>query len=101
MINEASSDGTGVHAILKAAPGLPAAVCCLRWTRNGKYVLFGGQVAGRTDIWALSENEPLLRGSPTPVRLTNGPVSYDYFTSSRDSNQVFAIGAQRRGELVR
>jgi Tol biopolymer transport system component len=101
VINEASSDGTGVHPILKGAPGLPAAVCCLRWTRNAKYVLFGGQDAGRTDIWALSEDKPLLRGSPTAVRLTNGPVSYDYFASSRDSNQIFAIGAQRRGELVR
>ena len=101
VINEASSDGSGILPILKAGLGLPASVCCLRWTSNGKYVLFGGESAGRTDIWAISDDKPLLRGSGAAVRLTNGPVSYDYFASSRDAKQIFAIGAQRRGELVR
>jgi eukaryotic-like serine/threonine-protein kinase len=101
MINEASSDGSGTRSILTAGPGLPASVCCLRWTSNGKYILFGGPSAVRTDIWAISDDKPLLKGSPAAVPLTNGPVSYDYFASSRDAKQIFAIGAQRRGELVR
>lgn len=33
-------------------------------------------------------------------RLTNGPVSYSSFAASRDGKQIFAIGTQRRGELV-
>jgi hypothetical protein len=36
-----------------------------------------------------------------PVPLTNGPVSYSSFVASRDGKQIFAVGAQRRGELVR
>jgi len=100
VINEALSDGSSIHPILTAGPGLPGSVCCLRWTSNGKYILFGGQNAGRTDIWAISDDKPLLRGVPSALRLTNGPVSYDYFASSGDAKQIFAIGAQRRGELV-
>jgi WD40 repeat protein len=48
----------------------------------------------------------LLEGStlsrpPAPVRLTNGPISYGSFAASRDGKQIFAAGAQRRGELLR
>jgi hypothetical protein len=43
----------------------------------------------------------LLSPAANPVRLTNGPISYSSFAASPDGKQIFAVGAQRRGELVR
>jgi eukaryotic-like serine/threonine-protein kinase len=100
-IYEAASDGTGIHPVLKWGQGLPTNLCCLRWTEDGKYLLFGGTTDARSDLWAFSDEKHYLDRAAAPVRLTNGPISYGSLVSSRDGKQVFAIGAQRRGELVR
>ena len=100
-IHEGASDGTGIHTVLESAEGLPSRLTYVVWSGDGKYILFGGQNNGRTDIWALRDQQPLLRRAPRPERLTNGPASYDGFVSNRDGKQIFAVGAQRRGELVR
>jgi serine/threonine protein kinase len=100
-INEAASDGTAIHPVLKWKSDLPTDICCLRWTEDGKYLLFLGAANGRTDLWAFSEKKHFLPPAANPVRLTNGPISYSSFAPSRDGKQIFAVGAQRRGELVR
>ncbi len=100
-INEVASDGTGIHPVLKRGPDLPNDVCCLRWTQDGEYLLFLGTANGRSDLWAFSEEKHFLAPAATPVRLTNGPISYSSFAPSSDGKQIFAVGAQRRGELVR
>jgi serine/threonine protein kinase len=100
VIVEASGDVTGLHRVLTGGRSLPENICCPRWTADGKYLLFRGQSEGRWDIWALSDQKQFLGGSPAPVRLTNGPVSYSSFAASRDGKQIFAIGEQRRGEMV-
>ncbi len=100
-IYEATSDGTGVQRVLKGGQGLPSEICCPRSTVDGKYLLFSGQSEGRWDVWALSREKRLLGDSPAPIQLTNGPVSYSSFNVSRDGKQIFAVGEQRRGELVR
>jgi len=100
-MNEAAADGTGIHPVLKWGPDLPNDVCCLRWTEDGRYLLFLGTANGRSDLWAFSEQKHFLPPAATPVRLTNGPISYSSFAASPDGKQVFAVGAQRRGELVR
>jgi eukaryotic-like serine/threonine-protein kinase len=97
---ETASDGAGLHRVLKAGQGLPADICCPIWTEDGKYLLFRGRSEGRVDIWAVSSQKRFLGGAPAPVQLTNGPVSYSAHLASRDGKQIFAIGAQRRGELV-
>jgi serine/threonine protein kinase/Tol biopolymer transport system component len=100
-VYEAAADGTGAHPILKSAPGLPAQICCLRWAEDGKYLIFLGVDGTRQDLWAFSAEKPFLSAAPAPVRLTNGPLSYSSFAPSPDGKQIFAVGAQRRGELVR
>lgn len=100
-IDVGASDGNGVHTVLKAAEGLPTRLTWVQWSNDGKYILFGGQTNGRTDIWALRDQKSFLNGVPTALRLTNGPASYDGFTASPNGKEIFAIGAQRRGELVR
>jgi hypothetical protein len=100
-IYEAAGDGTGVHPVLKWGQELPNNICCLRWTEGGEYLLFGGLTETRWDVWALSDEKRFLTRSAAPVRITNGPISYGSFAASRDGHQIFAVGAQRRGELVR
>jgi serine/threonine protein kinase/Tol biopolymer transport system component len=97
----ANSNGTGLHSILSGGQKLPATICCPTWTTDGKYLLFRAQTEGRWDIWLLEASKSSTGGNPVPFRLTNGPVSYTSFVASRDGKQLFAIGAQLRGELVR
>ena len=52
-------------------------------------------------MWAVPDEKPLFGRASPPVQLTNGPLSYTSFIPSRDGRQIFAIGAQKRGELVR
>jgi dipeptidyl aminopeptidase/acylaminoacyl peptidase len=48
------------------------------------------------------EAQPRFFSSPAkPVQLTTGPVSFSGPTPSPDAKQIFAIGGQSQGELVR
>jgi len=100
-IFEMGADGTGLREVLKGGQGeLPPIICCGRWTADGKHLLFRGLSEGRWDLWAVSVDHRFLHNPGTPVRLTNGPLSYEVALASRDG-KVFTIGTQRRGELVR
>ena len=100
-IHVANSDGSGLRTVLQSGEGLPAVVTYVCWSGDGKHILFGGQTNGRTDIWALPDRTPWLKSAPHAVPITSGPPSYDGFTVGHDSKTIFAVGAQRRGELVR
>jgi serine/threonine protein kinase/Tol biopolymer transport system component len=100
-IDVSAIDGTGVRTLLRSGPNLPSAVCCIKWTPNGKHIVFIGETAGRDDLWALSAGRDYLSRTPKPVQFTNGPISYDGYTVGRDGKHIFAIGSLRRGELVR
>lgn len=52
-------------------------------------------------MWAVSTQAGWFRPAPPPVRLTNGPLSFSGPTLSKDGKQIFALGIQQRGELVR
>lgn len=98
---ESAGDGTNAHAVLKGGIGnLPTELCCPQWTTDGTHLIFLGKTEGRWDLWAVREEKRFLAEPVVPVRLTSGPVSYDSFTAGRDGKQIFAIGEQRRGELV-
>jgi serine/threonine protein kinase/Tol biopolymer transport system component len=100
-IDVSAADGTGVRRLLSSGPDLPSDVCCVRWTPNGKHVVFIGETGGRDDLWAISAGHYYLSGTRKPAQITNGPISYDGFTISRDRKHIFAVGSLRRGELVR
>jgi serine/threonine protein kinase/WD40 repeat protein len=102
VIHEASSDGTGIRDVLRGnTQNLPAGICCGHWTPDEKYLIFAGANDGRYDLWAVRDQKRFFGGASAPVRLTNGPLSYTTFVPSRDGKQIFAIGSQKRGELVR
>jgi serine/threonine protein kinase/Tol biopolymer transport system component len=98
---EIAANGAGLHQLLKGWHD-PPNECCGKWTRDGKYFVFQYLNEGRWDLWALQEQSDWFhRATHQPVRLTNGPLSYALPSPSRDTDQVFAVGSKRRGELVR
>jgi Tol biopolymer transport system component/DNA-binding winged helix-turn-helix (wHTH) protein len=98
---EVSADGSNLHPVLAdwkdAVFGADA-----HWTPDGKYFVFAAGREGRTDIWAMRIRGRLFStGTPRPVQLTAGPLLFTPFVPSPDGKQLFVIGAQQRGQLVR
>jgi Tol biopolymer transport system component len=98
-IDEARADGSGLHVLLNSSPG--GRLCCARWTPDGRYVVYQNRHEGRSDLWALPMQSGFPHRSPSPVELTNGPLSYAKPVVGRDMKHVFAVGTEARGELVR
>jgi DNA-binding winged helix-turn-helix (wHTH) protein len=97
---EVNADGSNAHPLLPGWQGEGAA-CCGRWTQDGKYFVFQSRSHGRTDLWAIREGSRWSARSSSPMRLTNGPLSYELPFPSPDGKHIFAIGLKPRGELVR
>lgn len=72
-----------------------------RWTSNGKFFLFEQLENGRSNLWFQREKPKMFLPSSDPVRLTNGPLSFDAPLPSIDGKRIYAVGYQSRGELIR
>jgi eukaryotic-like serine/threonine-protein kinase len=97
---EVSANGTNLHALLPGSHN----ECCSggTWTPDGKYFFFGSfkDLISR-NIWAIPEKVGLFqRSSREPVQLTGGPLDFWGLLPSKDSKRLFALGSQRRGELM-
>jgi DNA-binding winged helix-turn-helix (wHTH) protein/Tol biopolymer transport system component len=98
---EVRDDGSGLHPLLAGWNTSPAE-CCGTWTRDGRYFVFQSTRNFRSDIWAIREKPGLLqKPEPAPTQLTSGPLSFTGPQPSYDARKLFAIGVQRRGELLR
>ena len=98
-IDEARADGSGLHVLLPSSPA--GRLCCARWTPDGRHIVYQNRHEGRSDLWALPMQSGFLQHSPSPVQLTNGPLSYEKPVVGRDMKHIFAVGMEARGELVR
>jgi eukaryotic-like serine/threonine-protein kinase len=98
---EARRDGSNPHLLLRPGQG-PADACCGNWSADGRYFLFVAADQSANNLWAMREPEGLYRWrSPTPVRLTSGPLSIGGWAISPDGKKIFAGAAQGRAELVK
>ncbi len=98
---QVSSDGRGLRPLL-VGWRTPQGECCGDWTPDGKYYVFQDTQRGQTEIWALREKNSIFRrGAFRPVQLTRGPTDFSDPLPSHDGKSIFAIGEDRRGELVR
>jgi Tol biopolymer transport system component len=98
---EVRADGTHLHPLL---PGWnnPAKECCGNWTADGNYFVFQSCRGGLTSIWVIRETGHMLRKPDAkPAQLTMGPMDLFSPVPSTDGKRLYAIGRQRRGELVR
>jgi serine/threonine protein kinase/Tol biopolymer transport system component len=101
QIWEVSADGKQARDLLRdwrgAADPLQGS-----WTADGKYFIFQASRGGRSDLWAIREkSDSLHKINHEPVQLTAGPLSFLSPQPSVDGKKIFAIGVQRRSELVR
>ena len=72
------------------------------WTPDGRYYLFVSRREGVSNLWALEEKSDWRhRRRSEPMQLTAGPISYTRLLAGRDDTQLFALGMQRGGELLR
>lgn len=98
---EVGADGSNLHRLLEGWNN-PPQECCGSWTPDGKFFIFQSTHEGRPDIWALSEERGFWGSNPRPpVLLSSGNEGYYYPRLSVDGKQIFALGTQKRGELVR
>jgi len=101
---EVSADGTNLHRVTLFAGEDNCRVGRQSWTPDGRYSILsvGDPNLGRADIWVIRETQSsFLHSSAKPVQLTTGPLSFWNAVPSPDSKQIFAVGGQKRGELVR
>ncbi len=97
---EVSADGTHLHPLLLGWNN-PPAECCGNWTPDGRYFLFQATRDGATNIWAMREKGVFFKAARQPVLLTSAAMNFFAPVSSKDGKQLFVVGAQPRGELVR
>jgi serine/threonine protein kinase/Tol biopolymer transport system component len=71
------------------------------WSRDQKYILYTRRIGNQSDIWALPITRGLFHRARGPIRLTNGPISYDGAFPSRDGKHIFTVGTKGRAEMVR
>ena len=79
--------------------------CCGRWTADGRHYIFQVNESSPTAIttlWALPDPGPLADGgTPAPIQLTSGPMSFGNASPAGDNNTIWAIGVQPTGEAVK
>lgn len=74
----------------------------LGWTPDGAYFIFTSERAGVCELWAAPERHDWLTWrQPQPVRLTSGPISFNFPVLARSGRTIFAVGIQRRAQLLR
>jgi DNA-binding winged helix-turn-helix (wHTH) protein len=104
---EIRPDGTGSHPVypvLKGDISPPSGVCRCEsgfggWTANGKLFFFLRSNGASTSLWAARERGRLQLRHPQPILLYTGPLQLTSVISSKDGKELYARGAEFRGEL--
>ncbi len=89
---ELSATGGSAHPLLKGW-STPASECCGVWTADGSRYIFQSSHDGASDLWQ-------LQGS-TPLKLTDGPLSYAAPVASREAHRLFFLGMDSHAEVER
>jgi Tol biopolymer transport system component len=99
---EVGANGSNLRRLLDGWNN-PRHECCGVWTPDGKFYIFQSAHDGRYDLWAISEERSFLgHESTSPVQLSSGlQGGYSFPVMGVNGQQIFAIGNQKQGELVR
>lgn len=94
-------DGTDLQEILPGR-GKSSSVCCGRWTSDGRYFIFVTRQNNVNSLWALAQKARFGEArSGAPMQLTTGPLWIDGVLPVKNDKQLFVVGTQPKGELVR
>jgi len=89
---EVGADGRGARPILgEWVKG--AMVCCGVWTGDGRDYVFQASAGQTSDLWRVSTGKP--------VRVTNGPLSFEAPVVSRIGHRIYFLGLDAQSELQR
>jgi len=94
---EIGTNGTGLREIRQPDPDGRN----FTWSSDGRYLAYQSGSNHQSDIWLLPMRTGLFQGPGKPIRLTNGPLPFEYPYSNPKGAQIFALGIKERGELVR
>ncbi len=97
---EVRSDGSGMHPLLPEST-LPKWEWMLGWSHDARWFAFSAASESGRDIWLLQHNPSSSGPDRNPIQLTAGPIEFDLPVFSTDSSRLYAVGVQRRGELLR
>ncbi|MBZ5522829.1 MAG: winged helix-turn-helix domain-containing protein [Acidobacteriia bacterium] len=98
---EVSAEGRNLHQLQFNWPGNPMEGFG-EWTPDGRHYVFVSRREGISNLWMVPDHPDWLHFGPTePVQLTAGPISYYRPLPSRDGTQIFALGKQPAGDLLR
>ncbi len=96
MLWEIGTDGRNLHPLL----GNREDVFGGSWSPDGKYYFFSSWDGDRWSLWAVTEFQHWWRNNAmAPQQLTFGPMSIGNPAISNDGRQLYAVGAERHGEL--
>lgn len=98
-LDVAGADGTDLHEILK--DGELGGKNSFDWSPDGRYIVYLSKNGKQSEIWVLPIKRGLFQRKTEPIPLSTGPIDYTAKFTSRHGNQIFTIGAIKRGELVR
>jgi Tol biopolymer transport system component/DNA-binding winged helix-turn-helix (wHTH) protein len=101
---EVSADGTNLHRLTPFAGEENCEVVGQSWSPDGRYSILtiADPYLRRADIWLIRETQSaFLSRAAKPVQLTSGAMNFWNAVPSPDGKQIFAIGGQHLGELVR
>ena len=99
---EVSADGSNYHRLFEHWH-IGDDISSGNWTPDGKVFVFQTvRNWGWAELWAVREKADLFHQvSREPVQLTAGPLNFYSPQPSLDGKKIYAIGEQRRSELVR
>lgn len=98
---EISADGSGLQRLFSNWTNAPGE-CCGRWTPDGRYYIFLAWQLGRLGIWAVRERRGLYSWKqPAPANLISGPTVFSRLILSNDGRQLFAVGQNLEGDVMR
>ncbi len=70
--------------------------CCGVWSPDGRFYVFQVQQGSRTQLYAVAEGT-----DDAPVQITTSPIDFRRPAFAQNSNRIFAVSWQIRGEVSR
>ncbi len=74
----------------------PASECCGVWSGDGHYFVYQSTRSGSSDLWRLDG-----KSTSGPVRVTNGPLSFEAPAMPRIGHRVFFLGLDSQASLLK
>jgi len=102
---EVRSDGSSLHPFLPDWHAV-STKCCGSWTADGRYYIFQAtrtELGSTANLWGLAEPAGRFEKKrfDQPVELTRGAISFGRPAPAADNKNIWALGLNLRGTVVK